>query len=145
MNLPAVDTWSEVGENDSARYFTPENGIIVVIPHDNCVDTAQTARAAIALQVDHWKRAGHAGASIVLMDQISHQEAGARRVYQHEIDADWYTCVALVTNSVFGRAVASIFLGLAKPPVPTRMFADLEAALVWARHHNTARSVTNDE
>ena len=137
MTFP-LDHWHEVGRTESARYYLAEEGVIVVLPHEDVVDTEATARAAITLQADHWRSVGHAGASVVLLDTVSHQEAGARRVYQREIDSEWYTCVALVTGSSFGRALASVFLGLARPPVPTKMFADLETAFRWVRLQNEA-------
>ncbi len=143
MKLPDLGQWRLVGSNESARYFLAENGVIVVIPHQDCVDTEHTARAAIALQMAHWQSVGRPGASIVMMDPIQHQEAGARRVYQREIAAESYTCIALVTDSIFGRAVASIFLGLASPPVPTKMFADLDTALTWVRQINASRWATS--
>ncbi len=139
MNLPDMEGWTQIGANDSARYYLAEEGVIVVIPHENCVDTEVTARAAIGLQVDYWRNVPRAGASIVLMDAVHHQEASARRVYQKEIGSQWQTGIALVASSLFGRSIASIFLGLAKPPVPTRMFADLDSALVWLRSMNAAR------
>ncbi len=140
MTLPP-DQWQEVGRNESARYYLAEEGVIVVLPYEDVVDTEATARAAIGLQTDYWRGAGRPGALVVLMDRVRHQEAGARRVYQREIDPEWYTCVALVTSSPFGRAVASVFLGLARPHVPTTMFAELSAALAWARKQNATRVV----
>ncbi|MDA1185566.1 MAG: hypothetical protein O2930_13105 [Acidobacteria bacterium] len=140
MTLP-LDQWQEVGRNESARYYLAEEGVIVVLPYEDMVDTETSARAAVKLQIDYWKGAGRPGASVVLVDPVGHQEAGARRVYQREIDPEWHTCVALVTSSFFGRAVASVFLGLARPPVPTTMFVDLDAALSWARQQNATRGM----
>ena len=139
MNLPVVDRWRQVGSNESARYYVAEEGILVVVPHQGIVDTEATARAAVTLQVEYLKSVGRAGAVVVLMDPIQHQEAGARHVYQREIDPAWYTCVALVTSSVLGRALASVFLGLARLTVPTQMFAELDAAVLWARQQNATR------
>jgi len=39
--------------------------------------------------------------------------------------------VALVGGSVFGRVVGSLFLGLGRVAVPTKMFAIVEAGLAW--------------
>jgi hypothetical protein len=34
---------------------------------------------------------------------------------------------------LFGRAVASVFIGLHPPRVPTRLFGTMKQALEWAR------------
>lgn len=134
--------WQQVGSISTAHYYLAADGTIVVVPFQDCVDTEETARAGIVLQAEYWLSAGRRGAIVVLMDPIQHQEAGARRVYQREIDPAWCTCVALVTASVFGRSVASIFVGLARPSVPTRMFADVDTALRWAQQENARGGIT---
>ena len=80
MTLPSPDQWHQVGSNESARYYLFENGVIVVVPHEDVVDTEATARAAITLQIEYWRSVGRAGASVVLLDPVLHQEAGARRL-----------------------------------------------------------------
>jgi hypothetical protein len=41
--------------------------------------------------------------------------------------------VALVTDSPLTRVIASFFMGVNKPPVPTRMFTSEADALTWLR------------
>ena len=43
------------------------------------------------------------------------------------------TGFALVGKTMFGRAVASVFMGLHPPRVPTRMFGTFEEALAWIK------------
>lgn len=125
--------WPLLGHTDNASFRLAGVGVVVVIPDDGCTDDEHTARQSVAMQHEHWRATGHRGAAIVLMDRVVHQTKDARRVYQTEVDPQLIAGFGLVTHSVFGRAVASVFMGLARPVVPTRMFGDLDQALRWAR------------
>ena len=126
-------SWTNLGRSGNASFFLADPRVIVVEPDDGCTDDETTARQSIQLQQAHWKAQGVRGAAIVLMDRVAHQTQGARRVYQTEVDPALVTGFGLVSSSVFGRAVASVFMGLARPAVPTRMFASLPLALQWAK------------
>jgi hypothetical protein len=67
------------------------------------------------------------------MDPVLEQDAGARTVYRDLPDPAFQVCFALVGSSAFGRAVGSVFLGLSRPRVPTRMFGSFEEAVAWIR------------
>ncbi len=67
------------------------------------------------------------------MDRVVQQDAGARTVYRDAPDPDFQRCFALIGGTIFGRAVASVFIGLHPPRVPTRLFATQEEGLAWAR------------
>jgi hypothetical protein len=129
-------SWPTLGRTHNATFHLAGPRIIVVAPHDGCTDDEVTARQSIAFQHAHWRAQDGKGATVVLMDRVSHQTKGARRVYQAEVDATLITGFALVSSSVFGRAVASVFMGLARPLIPTRMFANLSHALQWAKAQN---------
>lgn len=127
------ERWPLLGRTDNASFRLADAGVVVVIPDDGCTDDEHTARQSVAMQHEHWRAAGRRGATIVLMDRVVHQTKNARRVYQTEVDPELIVGFGLVTRSVFGRAVASVFVGLARPVVPTRMFGDLDEARRWAR------------
>ncbi|MEX1365658.1 MAG: hypothetical protein AB1Z98_21195 [Nannocystaceae bacterium] len=122
-----------LGRTDNASFRLADAGVVVVVPDDGCTDDEHTARQSVTMQQEHWRTIGHRGAAIVLMDRVAHQTKDARRVYQTEVDPELIAGFGLVTRSVFGRAIASVFMGLARPVVPTRMFGDLDEALRWAR------------
>lgn len=129
-------SWPTLGRTDNAAFYLADPRVIVIAPDEGSTDDETTARQSIALQQEHWRAQGSRGAAIVLIDRVGHQTKGARQVYQAEVDPALITGFALVTGSVFGRAVASVFMGLARPVIPTRMFGSLEAALQWARARN---------
>lgn len=138
--MTSIDpSWPIIGRTGNATYHLADPRIIVVAPDEN-PDDETTARQSVALQVAHWQAQGVRGATIVLMDRVVHQSKDARRVYQLEVTPRHFTVCGLVSSSVFGRAVASVFVGLSRPPVPTRMFGTHAQALQWAQAQHDAMS-----
>lgn len=132
--MSSIDpSWPFLGRTDNATFYLADPRAIVVVPDEGRPDDEITARQSIALQAAHWQAQGFRGATIVLMDRVVHQSREARRVYQVEVNPVNFTVCGLVSSSVFGRAVASVFVGLSRPAVPTRMFGTVELALQWAR------------
>jgi len=135
-------SWPVLGRTDNATFYLADPRVIVVAPDEGCTDDETTARQSIGFQQSYWKTHGRRGAAVVLMDRVNHQTRDARRVYQEEVDSTLVTAFGLVSGTMFGNAVGSVFLGLARPAIPTCMFGDVAAALQWVRsHHETlARS-----
>lgn len=129
-------SWADLGRTDNASFHLAEPRIIVIVPDEGGTDDETTARQSITKQHEHWRTHGVTGAAVVLMEQVGHQTKAARQVYQAEVDPTLITGFALVSRSEFGRAVSSVFMGLARPVVPTQVFESLEAALQWARARN---------
>ena len=59
--------------------------------------------------------------------------AEARSYYASDDAARALTALAMVTNSVLGRIVANLLIGLNSTPVPMRLFSSEEAGLEWIR------------
>ena len=131
-------SWPLLGRTDNASFFLADPRAIVVVPDEGQPDDEATARQSVALQAAYWQSQGQRGATIVLMDRVVHQTKDARRVYQVEVNPGRFTVCGLVSSSVFGRAVASVFVGLSRPAVPTRMFGSIDQALQWARAHHAS-------
>ena len=133
-----VDTssWKSVGSTSNSDYFESEPDVLVIIPHQNCADTKETANENVDFQHTHWKKNGRSGACIILFDHPSSQDKGARRVYAERSDLTVQTCAALVGGTALGRAIAGFFIGLSRPKIPTELFGDFESALLWSRRMN---------
>lgn len=129
-------SWPFLGRTDNASFYLADPRAIVVVPDEGRPDDETTARQSMSLQAAHWQAQGRRGATIVLMDRVVHQSKDARRVYQLEVNPSRFTVCCLVSSSMFGRAVASVFVGLSRPAVPTRMFGSVDQALQWARAHH---------
>ena len=87
----------------------------------------------MAAQLQYLQSRGQRAGVIVMMDQVARQDGGARAVYHDQPNPAFQVCFALVGSTPFGRAVASIFIGLNPPRVPTRFFATIEEALAWVK------------
>lgn len=135
MGVPTIETaeWKRIGRSANADFFEVEERVIAVVPFDRCDDNEETARESIRIQLEYLRpRAKRAGV-IVFMDRILTQSAAAREVYRVVPDPAFQACFALVGGTMFGRAVASFFIGIHPPRVPTRMFSTTDEALRWAR------------
>lgn len=136
---PDVSQWNRLGETANAQFYQVEEGILAIVPEVNSTDTEETAKASVEFQHRHWTDEGRPGGSVIFMDRLRDSQAGARQVYTKMPDQRLITGFALVGGTVFGRAVASVFMGLNKPSAPTRMFGDVDEALSWLRKQNEQR------
>jgi hypothetical protein len=126
-------TWVHIGKSSNADFYEVEPQVLAVVPFDGCSDDETTARESVEMQLDHLRKHKRRAGILVFMDRVMTQTAGARNVYREAPDLAFQACFALVGGTVFGRAVGSIFIGLHPPRVPTRLCADIESALAWAR------------
>lgn len=131
--------WPALEPTDNADWYQVREDVIAIVPHENARDNQETARESIAIQQRHWRSAGRRGAVVVFMDNLLDQDSGARAVYMNESDPSCTTCYALVGETLFAQAVASVFTGLARPQVPTRMFRTLDEAMPWIEEMNRTR------
>ena len=130
-----IDTagWTAIGRSDNADFYELDEGLLAVVPFEGTTDDANTARQSVQIQHDYLRPRGRRAGVVVFMDRILEQDASARAVYRDAPDPAFITCYALVGGTAFGRAVGSIFIGISRPRVPTRLFATLEEARAWAR------------
>jgi hypothetical protein len=103
------------------------------VPFDGTKDDATTAQESVAAQLKYLQSRGQRAGVIVMMDRVARQDGAARAVYHVQPNPAFQVCFALVGSTPFGRAVASIFIGLNPPRVPTRFFATIEEALAWVK------------
>jgi hypothetical protein len=131
--MPDISAWSAIGRSGNADFYEIEPGVLAVVPVDGSGDTTDTAAESVQIQLEHLRATGRRAGVVVFMDRVASQTSGARDVYRNAPDPTFQTCFALVGSTVFGRAVASIFMGLHPPRVPTRMFGTYQEALSWIR------------
>lgn len=59
-------------------------------------------------------------------------DAEARHWYSGQVLVDGFTALAMVIDSSpFGRMMGNIYLRIARPGIPTRLFTDPESAKAW--------------
>lgn len=133
MNVIDVKGWTKIGTSANADFYEVEPQILAVVPFDGSLDDASTAKESVRIQLEHMRATGRRAGVIVFMDRVVQQDSGARTVYRDAPDPAFQVCFALIGGTPFGRAVASIFLGLSPPKVPTRMFSSFDEAIAWVR------------
>jgi hypothetical protein len=136
---PDTRGWKKIGSSSNAEFFEIAPGLLAVVPHDGTTDDARTAAESVAVQLEYLRATASRAGVLVFMDRVSAQDAGARNVYRDAPDPAHQACFALVGGTPFGRAVASLFVGLNRPRVPTRFFATAEEAMTWARAMATTK------
>lgn len=122
------------GESENTVYYSLDDDVLVAVPHEGSRDTGSSARSNRDAQVRYFREKGRKGGVIILFDRMTSQDKDARKVYEGMDDA--LTCSALVGGSMLSRAMFSFFLGISRPKVPVKLFADVESALRWIREVN---------
>lgn len=122
-----------VGGSGAGGYYELEPDILVAVPREGYVQREADARASLQEFARIVREGGRRAALIVWVDGVRSQDAGSRRVWAEEAGPELYCGLALVCGSALARAVGSFFIGLNRPRMPVKMFADLESARTWAR------------
>ena len=120
MPKPIVDSskWKPIGESANATFFELDEQVLVVVPNDGSKDDAQTAHESVRIQLAYLQPLQRRAGVVVMVDQLAEQDAGARVVYRDAPDPAFQVCYALVGGTKFGRAVASLSIGLSPPKLP---------------------------
>lgn len=127
--------WRPLGQTSNTQYYEVSADILLAVPNKGSRDDLASAQENQAFQSDHWRRSGHGGVVVVMIDQMVEQTKDARGVYQAS-DPALMRATVLVGGNLLGRAMAAFFLGISKPNIPIKMFAKLPDALDWARQVN---------
>jgi len=130
--LPDIEGLPRVGGTAAGGYYEVAPDVLLAYPHDGYIQTEEGARASMLEMYRIARERGRRVVTVVLVDRVKNQDSAARRVWKDEVDTNILCGLALVSSSMLGRAIASFFIGLTKPRVPTRMMATYPEALDWA-------------
>ncbi len=145
LNEPTGDSMTEekaeagltkIGATPSTHYFTPtdERDLLIVAPNPGLIDSPDQARENVAYQTAHAQSlSGKRCGVVVQMDRLFGQDAASRQIYAEGMKPEFFFGAALVVPSPLSRAIGSFFIGLSKPPIPTRLFKSVDEALAWLR------------
>ncbi len=125
------DSWTSVGRTSNTQYHRAEPDVLIVLPDANLKDDGPSAMMNADFQLAFARAAGRPVAVVVQMTSLLSQDGAARRVYAERMEPKLFFAAALVATNPMSRAIASFFLGLTKPKIPTRVFDSFDAALAW--------------
>jgi len=119
-------------ETRTARVELRDDGIVVTRIHAGAAQTLEDARANLAASI-----AATDGTQRPLLVDISRclpLEPQVRHYYTGKLLTDGFNALALLIEaSPFGRMMGNVYLRVARPGVPTKLFADETRALGWLR------------
>ncbi len=123
--------WTLLERIAGCQIFLVSPTVHVLVPDWEAHDTVESARE---IQQVVWRDAdarGQRQARVVLLGPRNRQDAGARRIWACEADAQRTYCTALLCASPMARAIAGFAMGLRRQGRPMRMFGRWRAALSW--------------
>lgn len=123
--------WTPIGSTSKCDCYAVTPYLMAMVPQEGMRDTAESAREQVGFQDAYWAKVGHKGCVAVFMDHIVDQDSGARDVYAEQTHGAMTLGFALIGSTFWGRAIAAVYTGLKKPPIPTRFFATLDDAMPW--------------
>lgn len=140
LPVPDRSDWSPVGSTANTEYRARPGApdILIVLPEPGLRDDAASARMNTDFQTAYAERVGRPCAVVVLLGALASQDSEARRLYAAAMSSERFFAASLVVTSPISRAIGSFFLGLSRPSVPTRMFADFDKAIAWAESQRPA-------
>jgi hypothetical protein len=121
------------GGTPAGRFLRLAPGVLIAVPLEGYIQTEEGARRSLA-ECDRIAAAeARRQAVIILVDRVMSQDAKSRRVWSTARPVETRCAQALVCSTLLARAIGSFFLGLTRAHIPTRMFADLDDAAIWAQ------------
>lgn len=125
------DEWEIIDVADDVNIYRVEPRILALVPAMGMTETEESARQTTRRVARIAVEEGLSQSAFVLMDRVSGQEAGARRVWLREADPSYFHAAALVGSSPLGRAISSFFVGMRRPRMSTCFLADVPKAIAW--------------
>jgi hypothetical protein len=125
------EQWKPLGRTFNTHYFLLADDVLIVLPDKGLKDDGASARVNLDYQTAYARLVGRRCCVIVVIDSLTSQDSEARRIYAAGMQPSLFYAVALIVSSPLARAIGSFFLGLTRPPVPTRLFETVEDAAAW--------------
>jgi hypothetical protein len=114
----------------TAKIAQTDSGLVIVRVNDGAHQTLADARDNLACAISET----HGRRSPLLIDvrRAGPLDADARHHNSGQTLVEHFTALSLVIDaSPFGRMMGNVYLRIAKPGIPTRLFADEAEAVRW--------------
>jgi len=143
MTPPPIvpEQWKPLGRTFNTHYFLLADDVMIVLPDKGLQDDGASARVNMDYQTAYARLVNKPCCVIVVIDSLTSQDSEARRIYAAGMQPSMFYAVALIVTNPLARAIGSFFLGLTRPPVPTRLFESVEDAAAWVATQRPAPKV----
>ena len=123
-------------ETKTARIALDEQGLLIVRVKDGAHQSLSDAKENLALAVSETE--GRRRPLLIDIRKARPLEADARHHYSGQTLVERFSALALlIDGSPFGRMMGNVYLRIARPGIPTQLFADERRALEWLSAHRT--------
>jgi hypothetical protein len=121
-------------DTKTAAIHLDEDGLVIVKIRDNAYQSLEDAKKNLATAIS--ATAGRRRPLLIDIRTAQPLDADARHHYSGQTLVDGFSALALlVESSPFGRMMGNVYLRVARPGVPTRLFTEERRALEWLINH----------
>ena len=123
-------------ETKTAWIALNDLGLLIVRVKDGAHQSLADAKENLALAVSETR--GERRPLLIDIRKARPLEADARHHYSGQTLVESFSALALlIDGSPFGRMMGNVYLRIARPGIPTQLFADEVRALEWLSGHRT--------
>jgi hypothetical protein len=121
-------------ETRTARIGLTGDGLLIVRINDGAYQTLDDAKENLAAAVS--ETAGKRRPLLIDIRSAKPLDADARHHYSGLTLVERFSALALLIDaSPFGRMMGNVYLRVARPGIPTQLFADEYRACEWLKGH----------
>jgi hypothetical protein len=123
-------------ETKTAQIVLNDQGLLIVRVKEGAEQTLSDAKENLAMAVSET----HGQRRPILIDIRKAQplEADARHHFSGQTLVERFSALALlIDGSPFGRMMGNVYLRIARPGIPTKLFSDEGRAMEWLSAHRT--------
>ena len=111
-----------------------DDGVVIVRIRDGAYQSLEDAKTNLAMALS--ETAGRRRPLLVDIRTAQPLDADARHQYSGQTLADNFSAMALlIESSPLGSMMGNVYLRIARPGIPTRLFTDESAAVAWLIKH----------
>jgi hypothetical protein len=123
-------------ETKTARIALNDHGLLIVRIKDGARQLLPDAKENLATAVAETQ--GQRRPLLIDIRKAQPLEADARHHYSGQTLVERFSALALlIDGSPFGRMMGNVYLRIARPGIPTRLFSDEARALEWLSAHRS--------
>ena len=118
----------------TAQIDLNDHGLLIVRINDGAYQTLDDARENLSVAVSQTN--GRRRPLLIDIRRAQPLDADARHHYSGQTLVERFSALALLVEaSPFGRMMGNVYLRVARPGIPTHLFADEARAVEWLRGH----------